>query len=56
MRQPAIKPLIGYKMYPQSTFRIFYGPTKLTYMLDFLSISPIILAGTSLTKNFSSIL
>ena len=56
MRQPAIKPPVGYKMYPQSTLRTFYGPARLIYILDLLSISPIIPAGTLLARNFSSIL
>ena len=46
MRQPAIKPPVGYKIYPQSILRTFYGPTRLIYILNLLSISPIILAGT----------
>ena len=56
MRQPATKPPISYKTYPQSIPRTFYRPTKLIYILDPLSILPIILVGTLLARNFSSTL
>jgi hypothetical protein len=54
MRQPAIKPPISYKTYPQSIYRTFYRPTRLIYMLDPLSISPTTLVGTLLARNSSS--
>ena len=56
MRQPAIKLPIGYKMYPQSTLRIFYRPTRLIYILNPLSISPMTLVKTLLVRNFNSML
>jgi hypothetical protein len=56
MRQPATKPPINCKIYPQSTPRTFYRPIRLIYILDPLSILPIILAGTLSARNFSSTL
>ena len=56
MRQPTIKPPIGYKTYPQSIYKTFYRPIKLIYILDPLSILPIILVGTLLIRNSNSIL
>ena len=56
MRQPAIKLPINYKIYLQSTLRIFYGPIKLIYILDPLSISPITPVGILLVRNSNSIL
>ena len=56
MRQPTIKPLVSYKIYPQNTLKIFYGPARLIYILDPLSISPITPVGTLLVRNSSSIL
>ena len=55
MRQPTTKPPVGYKIYPQSILRIFYGLTRLTYILSPLSILPTILIGTLLARNFNSI-
>ena len=56
MRQPAIKPLISYKIYPQNILRIFYRPARLIYILDPRSILPIMQTGISLARNSSSIL
>src|SRR6266702_8961182 len=56
MRQPVIKPLVGCKIYPQSTLGIPYGPAGSTYMLDLLSILPMTPVGTLSARNSSSIL
>ena len=56
MRQPATKPPIGCEIYPQSILRIFYRPTRLTHILDPLSILLIILVKTLLVRNFNSTL
>ena len=56
MRQPTIKPPVGYKIYPQSIFRIFYRPVRLIYTLNPLNISPTTPTGTLLARNSNSIL
>ena len=56
MRQPATKPPISYKIYPQSTLKIFYGLTKLIYTLNPLSILPTTPVKTSSVRNFNSML
>ena len=54
MRQPAIKPPVSYKMYPQSILGTFYGSAKLTYILNLLSISPTTPVETSSARNSNS--
>jgi hypothetical protein len=56
MRQPAIKPPVGYKIYPKNILRTFYGPTRLIYILDPLSILPTTPVGTLLVRNSNSTL
>ena len=56
MRQPAIKLPISYKKYPQSTPGIFYRPARLIYILNPLSISPIMPVKTLSVRNFNSML
>ena len=43
-------------IYPQNILGIFYGPIRLIYTLDLLSILPITLVGTLLVRNSSSLL
>jgi hypothetical protein len=54
MRQPAIKPPIGYKTYLQSIYKTFYRPARSTHILDPLSILPTMLVGTLLARNSSN--
>ena len=56
MKQPTIKLFINCKIYLQNTLRIFYKLIKLIYILNPLSISPIILIKTLLVKNSNSTL
>jgi hypothetical protein len=55
IRQPTIKPPVGYKIYLQSTLRIFYRLAGLTHTLDPLNISPMTQIRTSLARNSNSI-